>query len=181
RELLRDGYSAGVMRVIYDQDRRAAGLADRVFFDYPLHRAVYDRLKILTREIEPELERRLESGAQVRILTAPSGFGYDLFKPLESIATRRPELMRQVELVAADLDPHRLLAGALESRARKLGLAGFHFLTGDITASETRTALAAYGPIDVALFVGLSSWLPRTHALPHLRWLRRQLCPDGVL
>ena len=43
RTFLRDGYSAGVMRYIYDQPPRPS-LADRAFYGYPLHRAVRDRL-----------------------------------------------------------------------------------------------------------------------------------------
>jgi SAM-dependent methyltransferase len=181
RRLLREGYSAGVMREIYEQHQRAHGLAGRVFFDYPLHRAVYDRLQILCSRLEPELEARLEVGQPLRIFTAPSGFAYDLFRPLESIAVRRPELMRHVHLVAADLDPHAALAGSLAERAQRLRLGSFDFVTGDITDGQTRSRIAQHGPFDVALFVGLSSWLPRPHTLRHLRWLRDRLCPDGIL
>src|SRR5205814_500959 len=172
RQLLREGYSAGVMRTIYDQGESAHSLADRVFLDYPLHRAVYDRLHILQNMIETELESRLARGSRVRIFTAPSGFAYDLFGPLEAIAVRKPELMRNVELVAADLDPHSLLAGEVESRAERLRLGGFRFVVGDITARGLQQELAAGGPYDIALFVGLSSWLPKPHSLRHLRWLR---------
>ena len=181
RQLLREGYSAGVMRTIYDQDGSAHSLADRVFLDYPLHRAVYDRLHILQNVIETELESRLARGSRVRILTAPSGFAYDLFGPLEAIAQRKPELMRNVELVAADLDPHSLLAGEVQSRAERLRLGRFRFVVGDITARDLQQELAAGGPYDIALFVGLSSWLPKPHSLRHLRWLRANLTPDGVL
>jgi len=181
RQLLREGYSAGVMRTIYDQDGSAHSLADRVFLDYPLHRAVYDRLHILQNVIETELESRLARGSRVRIFTAPSGFAYDLFGPLEAIAAHKPELMRNVELVAADLDPHSLLAGEVESRAERLRLGSFRFVVGDITARGLQQELAAGGPYDIALFVGLSSWLPKPHSLRHLRWLRANLTPDGVL
>ncbi len=180
RRLLREGYSAGVMTDIYDAGSRPAGMLDRAYLDYPLHRAVYDRLSILTRSIEPELTWRLEQHARVRIFTAPSGFAYDLFRPLESIAAARPELMRRVELVAADLDPHDELAGALRERAAKLGI-DFRFVTGDLTAPATRETFADFGPFDVALFVGLSSWLPRRAAMSHLRWLAANLRRDGVL
>src|SRR6185503_8204313 len=39
---LKEGYSANVMRAIYEQDEKKYGLLDRVFLNYPLHRAVYD-------------------------------------------------------------------------------------------------------------------------------------------
>ena len=106
------------MRVIYDQDEKRYGLLDRVFLEYPVHRAVYDRLQILARKLEAELEVRLQSGREVRIFTAPSGFAYDLFRPLETIAARRPEVMDKVEIVATDLDPHEALAGELAERAK---------------------------------------------------------------
>ena len=180
RQLLREGYSAGVMRIIYDQDELSYGLLDRVFLGYPLHRAVYDRLGILTRKLEPEIATRLQAGAAVRIFTAPSGFAYDLFRPLESIAAREPSLMSRVELVAADLDPHGVLAHELTQRARKLGI-GFRFVVGDITSPATQEEFARGGPYDIALFVGLSSWLPRPAAIKHLAWLREHLSPLGML
>jgi Thymidylate kinase len=181
RQLLREGYSAGVMRVIYDRGGVHRSIADRVFLNYPLHRAVYDRLQILAAQVETEITVRLERDAQLRIFTAPSGFAYDLFGPLEAIAARRPELLRKVELVAADLDPHGVLRHELEQRAAKLGLGRFRFAVGDITTTDFQRDVAADGPYDLALFVGLSSWLPRPHALRHLRWLRANLRDDGVL
>jgi hypothetical protein len=88
--------------------------------------------------------------------------------------------MQRVELVAADLDPHGELAGRLRRRAASLGIA-FHFMTGDLTAPETQTRLADFGPFDVELFVGLSSWLPRELTMRHLRWLAANLRQDGLL
>ena len=180
RLFLDEGYSAGVMRVIYDQDEKRYGLLDRVFLEYPLHRAVYDRLQILTRKIEAELEARLQAGREVRIFTAPSGFAYDLFRPLETIAGRLPELMDRVEIVATDLDPHEALAGELAQRAEKLGIR-FTFLRGDMTDGEMRQRFEVKAPYDVALFVGLSSWLPKPQILDHLRWIRKNLREDGLL
>jgi SAM-dependent methyltransferase len=180
RLFLEEGYSAGVMRVIYDRDEKRYGLLDRVFLEYPLHRAVYDRLQILTRKIEAELEGRLQAGGKVRIFTAPSGFAYDLFRPLETIAARLPELMDQVEVVATDLDPHGALAGELTERAGKLGIR-FQFLRGDMTDGEMRRRFEEKAPYDMVLFVGLSSWLPKPQTLDHLRWIRENLREDGLL
>jgi hypothetical protein len=180
RLFLEEGYSAGVMRAIYDRDEKRYGLLDRVFLDYPLHRAVYDRLQILTRRIEAELEARLRAAREVRVFTAPSGFAYDLFRPLEAIAARLPERMDQVEVVAADLDPHGALAGELTERAKKLGIR-FRFLRGDMTDGAMRRRFEEAAPYDMALFVGLSSWLPKPQTLDHLRWIRENLREDGVL
>jgi SAM-dependent methyltransferase len=180
RLFLDQGYSAGVMRVIYDQDEKRYGLLDRVFLEYPLHRAVYDRLQILTRKIESELEARLRAGQKVRIFTAPSGFAYDLFRPLETIAARRPEVMDKVEVVASDLDPYGALAGELSERAENLGIR-FTFFRGDMTNGEMRRRFEAKTPYDMVLFVGLSSWLPKPQTLDHLRWIRKNLHEDGLL
>ena len=180
RLFLDQGYSAGVMRVIYDQDERRYGLLDRIFLEYRLHRAVYDRLQILTRKIEAELEARLQAGREVRIFTAPSGFAYDLFRPLETIAGRLPGLIDRVELVATDLDPHGALAGELAERAERLGIR-FTFLRGNMTDGEMRRRFEGRAPYDVALFVGLSSWLPKPQTLDHLRWIRKNLREDGLL
>ncbi|GAC1472954.1 MAG: hypothetical protein PVSMB3_06990 [Candidatus Dormibacteraceae bacterium] len=179
RQLMRDGYSAGVMRAIYEQNS-SLGPAQRIFTGYPLHRAVYERLQILSRNLEAELNDRLHNQSKVRIFTAPSGYAYDLFRPLKAIASREPELMRKVELVAGDLDPHGVLAGELEGRARSLGI-GFRFVVGDITDLETQREISRSSPYDIAVFVGLSSWLPKPQALRHLRWLHEHMSPDGVL
>jgi hypothetical protein len=180
RLLLREGYSAGVMKAIYDQDARGYGRLDRVFLEYPLHRAVYDRLQSLTDRIETEIESRLGGGREVRLFTAPSGFAYDVFRPLEAIARRRPDCLRRVHVVAADLDPHNVLGGELAARAEQLGVR-FTFLRGDITGDEMRRAVGQAAPYDLALFVGLSSWLPKPQTVRHLRWVRRHLRAGGLL
>src|ERR1041384_3048609 len=126
RLFLKEGYSAGVMRGIYDRDEKDYGLLDRVFLEYSLHRAVYDRLQILVSKIEPEIEARLATGDELRIFTAPSGFAYDLFRPLEEIARRDPEAMKRVHVTAADLDPHGVLNEELSGHSKKLGI-GFTF------------------------------------------------------
>ncbi|HEX6350536.1 MAG TPA: hypothetical protein VF160_14235 [Candidatus Dormibacteraeota bacterium] len=180
RMLLQEGYSAGVMRVIHEHDQAAQGALDRVFFGYPLHRAVYDRLQILTARLQPELEARLQKRGRVRIFTAPSGFAYDLFRPLEEILQADPAAARRIDLVAADLDPHGVLAPELTARAQKLGIK-FRIILGDLTAEATRREVAAGGPYQVALFVGLSSWLPKPQTVAHLSWLRGQLAPGAVL
>jgi broad-specificity NMP kinase len=180
RLFLDEGYSAGVMRAIYDRDEKPYGPLDRVFLEYPLHRAVYDRLQILTTKVEVELEARLRTGREVRVFTAPSGFAYDVFRPLEAIAARLPELIDRVEIVAADLDPHGALAGELAERAGKLGIR-FRFLRGDMTEDAMRRRFQETAPYDLVLFVGLSAWLPKPGVLDHLRWVRENLRDDGVL
>lgn len=180
RLFLEEGYSAGVMRAIYDRDEKRYGPLDRVFLEYPLHRAVYDRLHILTKKIEAGLESRLGADREVRVFTAPSGFAYDIFCPLEALAERMPDRVRSVELVAADLDPHGALAGELEGRAGKLGVR-FAFHRGDMTDEAVRREFERAAPYDLALFVGLSSWLPKPSVLDHLRWVRNNLREDGLL
>jgi thymidylate kinase len=177
---LKEGYSAGVMRVIYDRDKQECGLLDRIFLEYSLHRAVYDRLQILVGRIKPELEARLSEGRELRIFTAPSGFAYDLFRPLEQIASRDPDAMKRIHVTAADLDPYEILDKELSARAKRLGI-GFTFLRGDITDQIVRSRLEESAPFDLALFVGLSSWLPKPQLLVHLRWIASNLRADGKL
>jgi dephospho-CoA kinase len=180
RMFLKEGYSAGVMRVIYDRDEKDYGFLDRVFLEYSLHRAVYDRLQILVREIQPQMEARLAGGGELRIFTAPSGFAYDVFRPLEDIARRDPEAMKRVRVTAADLDPHGVLQEELSARARRLGI-HFAFHRGDITDPQMLERLEQSAPFDLTLFVGLSSWLPKPQTLQHLAWLRRNLDETGML
>jgi energy-coupling factor transporter ATP-binding protein EcfA2 len=179
RAFLRDGYSAGIMRLIYDQPA-SPPLFDRAFYGYPLHRAVRDRLAILEMRIETELRRRLATGSQVRIFTAPSGFAYDVRRPLVRLTNEDRDQMSRVMLVAADLDPAGDLGPELTVAAERIG-AEFQFLKGDLTNSAFRAESAQHGPYDLALFVGLSSWLPKQPMLDHLRWLRENLRPDGLL
>jgi thymidylate kinase len=180
RLFLKEGYSAGVMRAIYDRDEQQYGFLDHIFLEYSLHRAVYDRLQILVRKIKLEFEARLLSNPELSIFTAPSGYAYDIFRALEEIARRDPEIIRQVQVTAADLDPHGVLHEELSARARQLGIR-FTFHRGDITDVEMRRQLAGSAPFDLALFVGLSSWLPKPQTLQHLTWLRDILRQDGRL
>ena len=179
RIFLKDGYSAGVMRLIYDQPARPS-LLDRVFYGYPLHRAVRDRLGILERRIEQELRKRLADGGRVTIFTAPSGFAYDLMHPLKKLVDSDPALASRVMLVAADLDPSGQLAPELIARAKEIGIL-LEFLRGDLTGPELRSQGERFGPFDLALFVGLSAWLPKPPMLEHLRWVRANLREDGLL
>ncbi len=179
RIFLKDGYSAGVMRLIYDQPAHPSPL-DRVFYGYPLHRAVRDRLGILERLIERELRKRLAGGAKVTIFTAPSGFAYDLMRPLKKLVDSDPSLASRVVLVAADLDPLGQLAPELTAKAKEIGVR-LEFLRGDLTGPELRSQGERFGPFDVALFVGLSAWLPKPPMLEHLRWLRANLREGGLL
>ncbi len=180
RLFLKEGYSAGVMRAIYDRDEKEYGLLDRIFLEYSLHRAVYDRLQILVKKIKPELDARIAGGGEVRIFTAPSGFAYDLFRPLEELAGGDSNGMARVHVTAADLDPHGVIEPELTARAQRLGIQ-FQFIRGDITGEDVRSRLEESAPFDLALFVGLSSWLPKPQTLAHLGWLRRNLRPDGRL
>jgi hypothetical protein len=180
RLFLKEGYSAGVMRVIYDRDEKEYGLLDRIFLEYSLHRAVYDRLQILVRKIQPAIEARLASGGELRIFTAPSGFAYDLFLPLEEIARHNPNGMKRIHITAADLDPHGVLQNELSARAARLGIR-FTFHRGDITDRSLRSRFEETAPFDLALFVGLSSWLPKQPMLLHLAWLRKNLAHDGMV
>jgi len=180
RLLLKEGYSAGVMRAIYDQGEKRYSFLDRIFLEYPLHRAVYDRLHILTGRIEADLEKRLQGGRDVNIFTAPSGFAYDLFQPLNAIASRMPGAMKRVRLVAADLDPHGYLENELITRAGHIGLR-FQFLRGDITDDGMRAKFAEVAPYDMVLFVGLSGWLPKPETVRHLKWVYENIQDDGVL
>jgi hypothetical protein len=179
RIFLKDGYSAGVMRLIYDQPAHPS-LLDRVFYGYPLHRAVRDRLGILERRIEQELRKRLADGGRVTIFTAPSGFAYDLMHPLKKLVDLDPSLASRVMLVAADLDPSGQLAPELIARAKEIGIR-LEFLRGDLTGPELRSQGERFGPFDLALFVGLSAWLPKPPMLEHLRWVRANLREDGLL
>jgi len=167
------------MRAIYDQDERHYCLLDRVFLGYPLHQAVYDRLHILTRRIEADLEKRLQEGRDVNIFTAPSGFAYDLFQPLNAIASRMPRAMKRVRLVAADLDPHGYLESELIIRAEHLGIR-FQFRRGDITDDGMRVEFEEAAPYDMVLFVGLSGWLPKPDTVRHLKWVHENIRDDGV-
>ena len=180
RQFLDQGYSASVMRSIYDHDPRTSGLMERVFQNYPLHRAVYDRLQILTKQVEKIIRRKLSEYGEVTIFTAPSGFSYDIFKPLENIAVTSPHLMGRIKLFASDIDPTGAIEPELIDRAKRLGIS-FNFIRGDITSNTVRKNIQKNGPFDIVLFVGLSSWLPKYPLLSHLRWVRRFMEWDSIL
>ncbi len=180
----REGYSAGVMRAIYVQDNRRYGLLDRLFLGYPLHQAVYHRLQILNSALEQELRRRVESlpaGQTLKILTAPSGYAFDLLRPLARLAKLYPEKMSRLRLLASDLDPDGHIEPELVREAERLGVQ-FQFVRGDLTSAALREQFQEAGPYDMVVFVGLSSWIPKTHLAQHLKLVgTRLLRPGGVL
>ncbi len=179
RALLREGYSAGVMRRIYEQDRRPPGLLDRIFLGYPLHRAVHDRLHLLVDVLERELVGALGRARGVRVLSAPCGTAEDLFRALERVASRGRVTLSRVHVVAADLDPHGELRAAIRERAGALGVS-VEFVRCDLTDPASRERLGS-APFDLALFVGLSSWIDKPSLLAHLGWLRGAVRPSGTV
>jgi hypothetical protein len=88
--------------------------------------------------------------------------------------------MKRVHITAADLDPHNILQEELTAGAVRLGIR-FTFHRGDITDRRMLSHLEESAPFDIALFVGLSSWLPKPQTMRHFAWLRRNLSEDGVL
>lgn len=184
RLLLREGYSARVMKSIYLQDSRRYHLLDQVFLAYPLHRAVYHRLQILKRAVEREFWYRLERlpiGGTIKVMTAPSGYAFDLLQPLEHIARAGRERVKPIHIFASDLDPDGHIEAELSQAARRLGLS-FEFVRGDLTSAEMREKFKRAGPYDVVLFVGLSCWIPKPHLVNHLKLIHQHLlAPGGVL
>jgi hypothetical protein len=180
RQFLNQGYSAQVMRTIYDHDPEKSGLLERVFQNYPLHHAVYNRLQILEKQMEKIIRRKLTEYGEVTILTAPSGFSYDIFKPIENIAVTSPNLMGRIKLFASDLDPTGAIEPELVDRAKRLGIS-FTFIKGDLSSNMVRKSIQENGPFDIVLFVGLSTWLPKHPLLAHLRWVRRFMEWDSIL
>jgi hypothetical protein len=185
RDFLREGYSAQVMRTIYEghrQRRDSASWAERVFLDHPLHQAVSDRLDCLRPRIQEALWRHATGTAQgkIRILSAPSGLSDDLFGALAPLRQTHRALLERVEVVAVDLDPAGDIETALRARAQALGIS-LTFLRGDLTSPELQNTLLSRGPFHLALFVGLSSWLPKGDLLSHLALLRGALTREGLL
>ncbi|MFC1975591.1 hypothetical protein ACFLXQ_04260, partial [Chloroflexota bacterium] len=89
RTFLQEGYSAGVMKSIYRQAEQQHGLLDRIFLDYPVHRAVYHRLQALNQVVEKEFRQRLanlSNREMIKVMTAPSGYALDLFQPLQRLS-----------------------------------------------------------------------------------------------
>lgn len=180
----REGYSAEVMKAIYLQDSQRYSPLDRIFLGYPLHRAVYHRLQILKRAVERELWHRLERlpmGGTVKVMTAPSGYAFDLLQPLERIAKSGQQRIRPIHILASDLDPDGRIERELIQMVQKAGI-GFEFVRGDLTSAEMRERFKRSGPYDVVVFVGLSCWISKPHLVNHLKLIRRHLlAPDGVL
>lgn len=179
RAVLREGYSAGVMGRIYEQDRRRVGRLDRIVLGYPLHRAVHDRLHLVVDVLEGELVRALRGGGEVRVLSAPCGTGEDLVRALERVARRGRAAARRVRVLAADLDPGGEIGAELPGRAAALGVR-LDLVRCDLTDPTSRPPVGSAG-VDLALFLGLSSWIDKPSLLAHLAWLRGALAPSGAL
>ena len=86
--------------------------------------------------------------------------------------------LSRVHVVAADLDPRGELRAAIGARAGALGVS-VEFVRCDLTDPAARERLG--GPFDLALFVGLSSWIDKPSLLGHLAWLRASLGASGTV
>jgi hypothetical protein len=173
RRIMTEGYSARVMRDLYRL--RPRGPLDRLFVAHPLHEAVRERFGLLRTTIEARLAELLDRRpGVVRVVTAPSGHADDLVSALAALS---PARRRRIEVVAIDLDPQGDVEAALTARAEALGLC-LTFVRGDLTSAEIRRSIVEH---HLAIFVGLSSWLPKPALRDHLRAVASHLAADGVL
>lgn len=174
RRIMAEGYSARVMRDLYRLRPRRS--LERLFVAHPLHNAVRERFALLTSAIEARLRELLANHpGVVRVVTAPSGHADDLTTALSALS---PALRRRVEVVAIDLDPQGDVEAALTARAAELGVA-LRFVRGDLTDPAIRATIAE--PHHLAIFVGLSSWLPKPALRQHLVLIGTHLTPGGTL
>jgi thymidylate kinase len=182
RTFLKEGYSARMMRAIYLQKKQRHGLLDRIFLDYPIHQAVYHRLQVLNQVVEIELRQRLEKrsmGEIIKVMTAPSGYAFDLFQPLQRLSQSDWAGLKPMYILASDFDPNGDIEDELERAAEAVDV-GLGFVRGDLTSAEMEKIFKRLGPYDMIFFVGFSCWLPKTHLVSHLKLIRHLLAPDGV-
>jgi hypothetical protein len=178
---LREGYSASLMKAIYLQDSQNYGLLNRIFLNHPLHRAVYHRLQVLKREVDKEFWRRLanlRNGDMIKVLTAPSGYAFDLLHPLKQIAKSDRARIKRIHILASDLDPDGRIEEDLMAAVQAAGLS-FEFVRGDLTSVEIRERFRQLGPFDLVFFVGISSWVSKTDLVEHLKLVRTELLASG--
>jgi thymidylate kinase len=180
REFLKEGYSAKVMKIIYDNSNNEKNLFNKIFLGYPLHRAVHDRLVILKQVVTEALRKKLLTGKKISVFTAPSGFAYDIFKPLERLHKLWPELCKHVRIIASDLDPYGDIEPALTARAKEMDIE-FLFLKGDITSKALQHRILSHAPFDIGLFVGLSGWMSKPAIINHMKMLHVYVKSDGIL
>jgi SAM-dependent methyltransferase len=183
RTFLREGYSARMMKTIYRQKEQRHGLLDRIFLDYPLHQAIYHRLQRLNQVVERELRQRLEkrsNGEIIKVMTAPSGYAFDLFQPLQRLSQSDWAGLKPMYILASDFDPHSDIENELERAAEAVDV-GLGFVRGDLTSVRMEKIFKRLGPYDVIFFVGFSCWMPKTHLVSHLKLIRHLLAPGGVL
>lgn len=181
---LKGGYSAELMQAIYTAEKKRLPRLEQYFLEHPLHQAIFHRFRILNFVIETELRQRLVDrpfGERCKVLTAPSGYALDLLQPLERFVEAGYDGIWHLKVTASDLDPTRGIEERLQQNMARIGV-GFHFIRGDLTSTELQESLYAAGPFDIALFIGFSSWIAKTHLIQHLKRLAEQLLvPGGIL
>ncbi|MBN1699129.1 MAG: hypothetical protein JW881_16540 [Spirochaetales bacterium] len=179
RVFLKEGYSANVMKIIYENTDTEKNPFNRIFLGYPLNRAVYDRLEMLVGWLYWVLREKLVPGKEVTVFSAPCGFAYDMLGALNRLKKESPRLLQRVRFVASDLDPYGDIEPALAAKARELDIT-FDFIKGDIRKAAVRKLIRSFGPFDIELFIGLSGWLPKPAIVGHMRFLVTAIKPDGV-
>lgn len=177
RFFLREGYSATVMKAIYTQDKSRQAFLNQVFFRYPLHQAIFHRQHLLGNELERELEQRASS-KQIRILFAPSGYAVDLLQALKRLTRASQEKLTSIHIVTSDIDPDGKVETELRQTIPAVGC-DLTFLRGDITSSEIQSQFERFGPYDVVIFVGISSWMSKSDLVGYLTFVRTRLLLPG--
>ncbi len=177
RQFLAEGYSAKIMRLIYQQDQHTYNWLERCFFDYPLHQAVANRFSLLKQFIQHSLEHLNQPQRQtpLKILSAPCGYSLDL---LETLPQTTPP--SDTRLVLSDLDPTNDIQTTLRAAQQSQNFV-LDFIQGDLTTLRIRDQLEEQGPYDLILFIGLSSWIAKPDLLKHLKLLHHLLAPGGIL
>jgi hypothetical protein len=114
-------------------------------------------------------------------MTAPSGYAVDLLQPLQRLRRSGEVDTHQIFMLASDLDPEGDMKDELKATASELGFS-LEFVPGNLTTVEMRETLKRSGPYDMIFFVGLSTWIAKTHLLSYLKLIRRSLlAPGGIL
>jgi SAM-dependent methyltransferase len=183
--LAREKYSAFAIDRIYADTPGGWGwlgrCLDRYVLDLPVHRAVRDRFRFVTRHLVEALHRLLAGRDEVAVLSVPCGLARDLCTAHGQVKRRHPDADRRLKLYGLDLDYEGRVLEEARRRARAAG-APIRLVRGDALDAATWSWLRGEAPaLSAILCIGFSPWLAPDELGALLRQFARHLHPGGYL
>jgi hypothetical protein len=183
--LAREKYSAFAIDRIYADTPSGFGWLgrrlDRYVLDLPVHRAVRDRFRFVTRHLTEAIQQSLAEFLEVEVLSVPCGLVRDLTTVYQQLGRKDPDAAQRVKFYGLDLDYEGRVLEEARRRARSSG-APITFVRANALEGRTWSWLRQQvSTLSVISCIGFSPWLAPDELGMLLRCFGEHLRTSGYL